>query len=101
MKKAIDYLIDQYGCKDLEDLEKCFLSPYDVSITMLTEAIESAQKEAYNQALIDAVKNVRITVKDVYISKIGGGDWESAPVLDESSILNLKINEKNISKSSC
>jgi len=90
MKKPIDYLIEEYGCKDLEDLQRCFLNPHDVSTTVLCDAIESAQKEAYNQALIDAVKNVRITVKDVYISKIGGGDWESAPVLDENSILNLK-----------
>lgn len=79
MKKPIDYLIDQYGCKDLEDLQKCFLNPDDVSITMLRDAIETAQNEAYNQALIDAVKNVRITVKDVYISKIGGGIGRHSP----------------------
>lgn len=55
MKKAIDYLIEQYGCKDLEDLQKCFLNPDDVSITMLTETIETAQKEAYNEAIEDVV----------------------------------------------
>lgn len=56
MKKPIDYLIEQYGCKNLEDLQKCFLNSEDISIVMLTEVIELAQKDAYNQAIEDAAE---------------------------------------------
>lgn len=80
MKKPIDYLIEQYGCKDLEDLEKCFLSPDDVSITMLTEAIELAQKEAYNEGVEDSVQNAK-----VYFRPHGYG-YD----IDKESILKLK-----------
>lgn len=74
MKKPIDYIIEQYGCEDLEDLQRCFLSPDDVSITMLRDAIETAQKEAYNQAIEDSVNNLTQTAgqfnSDYYDQKL-------------------------------
>jgi len=38
-KRAEKALIDTYGCKDIEDLKKCFLNPNDVSITMIIDAM--------------------------------------------------------------
>lgn len=81
MKTPITYLIEHYGCKDLEDLQKCFLNPMEISITMLTEAIELAQKDAYNQAIEDSAVNA-----ECYDPHDGWGEW----VVDRNSIRSLK-----------
>ena len=53
MKKPLDILLNTYGCNNTEEL-KNYLG--DVSIVMLTEAIEMAQNEAWNKAIKEASK---------------------------------------------
>ena len=82
MKDPVDYLIEHYGCKDLNDLQKCFLNPNDISITMLAEAIELAQKDAYNQAIEDAINAIKLT---------DGGIADFYAKQSKGSIIRLKI----------
>lgn len=52
------------------------------------EIIEQAQKEAYNQAIDDAVNNVKVmSTKKLNFET---GKWENIPLIDQTSILKLK-----------
>lgn len=52
------------------------------------KAIEQAQKDAYNQAIDDVIKSVKV----VNTKKLNfeTGKWENVPLIDQTSILKLK-----------
>ena len=76
MKKAIDYL---------HNLNVRINHGENAS---WTEAIEQAQKDAYNQAIDDAVNSVKVVKTKKLNFEIG--KWENVPLVDQTSILKLK-----------
>lgn len=67
---------------DVED-RPAFFREQDVA-----DLIGQAQKDAYNQAIEDAVNSVKV----VNTKKLNfeTGKWENTPLIDQTSILKLK-----------
>ena len=58
------------------------------ALDLAQSVFEQAQKDAYNQAIDDAVKSVKV----VNTKKLNfeTGKWENVPLIDQTSILKLK-----------
>ena len=64
---------------------------FDIMITGspdIKEVISEIQREAYNQALEDAVNSVK--VMNTKKLNFETGKWENVPLIDQTSILKLK-----------
>lgn len=61
---------------------------YSDAMDIAGQVIEQAQKDAYNQAIDDAVNSVKV----VNTKKLNfeTGKWENVPLIDQTSILKLK-----------
>jgi hypothetical protein len=58
--------------------------------SIIIKAIKYAQKNAYNQALEDAVENVKATIESDWSGNTGSEYCNDYAVVDKQSILKLK-----------
>lgn len=91
MKTTEEYLRPYYrSYRDPSDRDSysSYREGYSDAMDIAEQAIKQAQKDAYNQAIDDAVNSVKV----VNTKKLNfeTGKWENVPLIDQTSILKLK-----------
>lgn len=91
MKAAEEYLKPHHiSYKDPSDRESysSYREGYSDAMDIAGQVIEQAQKDAYNQAIDDAVNSVKVV--NTKRLNFETGKWENVPLIDQTSILKLK-----------
>lgn len=91
LKSAEEYLKPyhlSYRDQSDRDSYSSYREGYSDAMDIAGQVIEQAQKDAYNQAIDDVIKSVKI----VNTKKLNfeTGKWENVPLIDQTSILKLK-----------